>query len=105
MNDTGFLDELKKQSRAAHKEDRERAEAFVPMLRTEGWTHYVSILNLRLQSLSETLLQPSNGVEGVLNSEYVKGAMFALMLARDTPSAIIDSMRQSPTSDQEDQTE
>jgi hypothetical protein len=105
MNDqtAQFFDELKKASRAAYKEDKARAEAFVPMLRTEGWAHYIALLNAKLQGLSDTLLKPSNGIEGVLNSEYVKGAMFALMLARDLPSATIESMRQQSASpDEED---
>lgn len=100
------LEELKKVARKADKEDRERSEAFLLMFRTDGWPIYTALLNSRLQSLSERLLAPSGSIDGVLTSEFIKGAMYGLVLARDLPSITIESMRQiSASTDEEDHAE
>lgn len=100
------LEDLKKVARRADKEDRERAEAFVAMEKMEGWPLYISLLNIRLQALSERLLAPSGSIDGVLTSEFIKGAMYGLVLARDLPSITIESMRQiSASTDEEDNVE
>jgi len=106
MVDDGFqdmLDGLKVEARKANKEDRDRVEAFRDLFRLDAWKFYQSLLDSRIQVMSERLLQPAAGIEGVLTSEYLKGAMYGLMLARNLPSVIVQSITSNlGSTDQED---
>lgn len=100
--DKKIMDELLGQGRKADKEDKAMAQAFIGLLRSDGWAFNIQLLNATLQACSDQLLIPSDGIGGVLKSEFIKGAMFGLVLARDRPSAIIDAMKAVSASDQED---
>jgi hypothetical protein len=104
------LDELLRNARAATKVDRERVELFEVMVRTQAWQEYTALLNGKLQMLADQVLAPSNSVDGCIASEYVKGTMSGLVMARDIPAAIIaakDQLRASEPveSDDDDESE
>lgn len=100
MNAHPQTEELLKQARAANKEDRERAEVFQSLLKHPGWTLYASLLNSQLQSCAENLMLPREELrEGKMNSEYLKGTMRGLIMARDLPSATIAGIEQLRTSE------
>ena len=82
-------EELLKLAREADKKDRERMELFEIMVKTDAWKAYIEILNSKLQAESENLLEPAKGLDGCIGSEYIKGTMRGLILARDLPAAII----------------
>jgi len=96
------LRDLVKASREAEKIDRGRAEAFGRMVSTDAWSLYVSLLNAKIQMFSDVLLSPSGGLDGCIAQEWVKGAMFGLLLARDTPSTTITAMREARLAGPED---
>lgn len=88
------VENLIKDARAANKVDRERAELFTALLKTEGWKSYVELLNVKIQALSESILAPAGSVDGMVGLEYVKGAMSGLLVARDLPGVTITAMEQ-----------
>lgn len=96
------LEELVKQARKADSEDRQRADLFEAMVKSEHWKIYSQLLASRLQSLSDILLSPAGSIDGAMAQEYIKGAMFGLVLARDLPSTIISTMKAGVPEDEED---
>lgn len=93
MIDTEKFQELLKQSRRAQAVDRARSEAFQSLVKSEGWKLYVDLIDARLQSFSDLLLQPLQSIDAVGVQEFLKGAMFAFVLMRDLPSNTINAMR------------
>ena len=93
--DKATLDNLLKGAKAANQQDRKRADAFASMLKMEGWSLFVELLNERLQMFSSELLQPLSSHDETLRQEFVKGAMFAFVLMRDLPSVTIASVSSS----------
>lgn len=87
------IDELLRESRKADREDRTRVELFERLIAGDAWKSYISLLMARLQIFSEVVLQPSGSQDGAWSREYLKGAMFGLLLARDLPSVTIDAMK------------
>ncbi len=92
--------ELLRQGRAATQIDKARAEAFGSLVKTEGWRLYTELIDARVQSFSDVLLQPLETMDHVGRQEFVKGAMFAFVLLRDLPANTIAAMSQE--SDDED---
>ncbi len=93
LNDDIFQ-ELLKASRQATKEDLELVEAMEALCRTPGWRIFVSrVLAPRVQGVGELILQPAGSTSGAWRTEFLKGALYGLCLARDMPSVIIASMR------------
>lgn len=92
------IEELVKQSRAALKEDKARAEAFEGLLKHPGWATYQGLLNAILGSMGSDVLAPAQTIDGAVALEYVKGTMRGLILARDLPSATIESIKGLSTS-------
>lgn len=99
------IDELLSAARKANKEDRERAELFEGLVRSASWKSYVALLMGRVQAFSDVILQPAGTRDNVLLLEYLKGAMFGLLLARDLPSVTIEAMKTltpTPIPDEDD---
>lgn len=86
------MDELIRQAREADREDRKLAEVLSLLVHHSSFSALQSLLNKRLQSLSEEMLAPANSVDRLIAQEYLKGAMFGLILARDLPTIIVDSL-------------
>lgn len=105
MVDDVRLQELLSESRKAKKEDKEMAEALSAMMKTRGWAFYMQLLGAHIQSFSDVMLQPAGSLDGLVSGEYIKGAMYGLVLARDRPSVIVESMKQVLASDQDEDTE
>jgi hypothetical protein len=101
------ISELLRHSREADRIDRDRADEFGRMVRSAAWKLFVELLDLRIQSCADVVTQPSGGVEGAWKLEYIKGAMYGLLLARDLPANIIANMKASlpPEEDEDDQAE
>lgn len=98
---TRELEEFVRESRAREKIDRERAELFVALLRTDGWKAYESLLASLLESKGSELLRPAGSLDGCIQAEHVKGTMYGLLLAKDLPGVTIASMRvQVPEEDE-----
>lgn len=96
------LEELRKEARKADSEDRQRADLFEAMLKSEHWKAYSALLAYRLQAFSDILLTPAGSIDGAMAQEYIKGAMFGLVLARDLPSTIVNTMRAGTSEAEED---
>ena len=89
------FEEILKSSRKATKEDIQLAEDLESLRTHKGWNPYLQqVLGARIQDLGELLLQPAGTQDGLVRSEYIKGALYGLCLARDLPSVIIQSMRE-----------
>lgn len=86
------MDELIRQAREADREDRKLAEALSSLVHHSSFSALQNLFNKRLQSLSEEMLAPANSVDRLIAQEYLKGAMFGLILARDLPAIIVDSL-------------
>jgi len=102
MVDNTTLDQLLSDAKKAKKEDKELAEALASMIKTKGWQLYVKLLEVSLQGFSDVMLQPAGSVDALVNGEFIKGAMFGLVLARDRPGVIVESMKQVLASDQDE---
>lgn len=89
-----IFNDLLKASKAATKEDIQLAEDLEGLIRHRGWGPYqIQVLGKRVQDIGDLILQPAGSTSGAWRSEYLKGAMYGLCLARDMPSVIIQSMR------------
>ena len=97
------LRDLIKEARKADSEDRQRANLFEAMVKSEHWKVYSALLGSRLQSFSDILLSPAGSVDGAMAQEFIKGAMFGLVLARDLPSTIISTMKAGVPDDEDDE--
>lgn len=87
-------DQLAKDSRAADKEDRERAELFEAMVKTPGWKLYEALLNQMVEERGKTVLAPAGSVDGAVLLEYEKGTMRGLIIAKDLPQLTILGAKQ-----------
>jgi hypothetical protein len=100
------LREIVKEQKAKDKYDRDRVEAFRLLEKQEGWKLYQSLLAYHLQTTSDKLLQPAGGFDGLVSTEYQKGAMYGLILARDLVRATVatdEEARKSQTADSAEQ--
>ena len=91
--------ELAKQWRAAQKVDRERAEALSALSRHPGWAVFVSLIDSKLEADGMALLSPLDSMNDIPKAEHLKGTMYGLVLARDLPSFIVESMKAQDASD------
>jgi len=87
------LEDLKKLGKKADKEDRERSELFAVMIKSPAWGAYMELLNVKIQGYGSELLSPAGSVDGAMAQEYIKGAMYGMMMARDLPAGIIQAMK------------
>lgn len=88
------ISDLVSEARKADAEDKERAELFSVMVKSPGWQEYVALLNRRIQIFADSVLEPAGGLDGTIASEFVKGTMRGLLLARDIPSVTIQAVEQ-----------
>lgn len=97
------LEELKKQAIVADKEDRERGEILQSFVKHPGWALFLALVEKNMQAAADMLMQPEQTLErDGMNSEYLKGTMRGLIIARDIPSATIAGMKDIRTSDVEE---
>lgn len=88
------IQELLKEARAADKEDKQNADLFEAMIQTPAWKAYLEALGRRQQAYADVLLRPANGIDGCIRTEYIKGALSALVIARDLPSVTIQAAKE-----------
>ena len=90
------IDKLVADARKADKEDKELADAMQRLVKNSDFQSYMlKVLLPRTESFGMTLLTPSGGMDGMVRSEFIKGALFGLCLARDMPSVIIQAMNEA----------
>lgn len=77
------------------KFDRERADAFAVMMKTQGWQLYCDLLNKHIATRTAKLFEPTPAGEEYAE-QHNKGAVYGLLLARDIPSATVAAMKNSP---------
>src|SRR5262245_3405084 len=95
LNEAVFEDIIKA-SRAAMKEDLQLAADLERLVASREWIAYLNqVIGRRIQDIGELILQPSVSQDGMVKTEFLKGAMYGLCLARDLPSVIIRSMREA----------
>lgn len=87
-------DQLAKDSRAADRVDRERAELFEALVKTPGWKVYTDLLNQKIEDLGSVILGPAGSVDGAIGLEYQKGTMRGLIIAKDLPHLTILGAKQ-----------
>lgn len=99
------IEDLRRQARAADREDKGLAELFEGMVLTKAWKAYMDLLNKRIEDLGATVLTPASSMDALIGLENEKGAMRGLIIARDLPSATIAAMKASraPTEDDENE--
>lgn len=100
------LQELLKEERAREKLDRERVDQFRLLEKHGGWLAYQALLSSKIQEASDMLLQPAQGLDGMVRTEFQKGAMYGLILARDLVRATVmadDEARKSNPADSAEQ--
>ena len=81
---------------AADREDLRRARIFEEWLDSEGWQIYSSLLDSKVQEHGDLLTIPEQQLRAAAmptNSEFIKGTLYGLLLARDYPSTIIRTVR------------
>lgn len=84
----------------ANKVDKERAEAFSALVVSEGWKFYTELLNYNIAQRTSTLFEPLKSGERD-SSEHNKGAVYALIYARDLPQTIVVAMEELAKSSSE----
>lgn len=87
------LRDLQKEARKAYLEDGAAADSFEQLQTTTAWGYYTRAIDRRLQMFADQMLSPAAGMDGLIASEFIKGAMFGLSLARDLPSVTIQAMK------------
>lgn len=87
------LEDLLRTSRAAKQEDLAFVETMQRLVKNPDFVVYLDkVIGSRLVSFGAMMLEPSGSIDGLVKTEFVKGAMFAFCLARDLPSVMIQSM-------------
>lgn len=97
------IQEVLRQARKSDKEDQERIELFQTLLRNPAFKAYQELLGHKLESLGALLLMPSGSLDGLVTTEWQKGAMYGLVLARDVVSVtvqIADEARKAQPADE-----
>jgi hypothetical protein len=90
-----IVSELLRDARKANREDQQIVDALQRLLASGEWKLYMDrIVGKRIQSLGELLLEPSGSTDGMVRSEFLKGALYGLCLARDLAGVIVASTRQ-----------
>lgn len=97
------LNELVAASRKADAEDCALVESLEIVVRHTHYQALLELYNKRIQGLSEELMAPAGSVDGMVALEFVKGAMFGLILARDLPHIIVESFRATATKENDDE--
>lgn len=102
-------EDLTREGRAQAQKDRERAEALEYLLKHDGWSYYVDLLNDMLKERGALLMEPlsTSELNAVERAEHNKGAMYAIAMCRDLPSVIVAQAREArksePASEDEDE--
>jgi hypothetical protein len=86
-------EDMLKDARKAQREDLELAEAMRRLLLNNDFRTYLGgVLAKRIDEVGRSLLEPSGSVDGMVKSEFLKGAMYAFCLSRDLPSVIVQAI-------------
>lgn len=83
-----------KAGRAADKEDKNDAELFAVMLKTDAWKAFVTRINRMIEKQGQIVLEPAQSVDRAMGLEYEKGTMRGLLMAIGLPQSTIDSATQ-----------
>lgn len=98
-----MFEDLLKASRTAKQEDLELADAMSRLINNKDFQLYLSrVINNRIQLWGDMLMVPAGGHDGLVRSEYAKGTLCGLCLARDLPSVIIAAMSEIRNSNSEE---
>lgn len=89
-----IAEQLQKDMRQANKEDRHDAELFEAMVKTEAWKVFLKRASAIQQGYSEELLAPSGGLDGLVKSEYAKGALGGSLRILSVPQRTMESVKQ-----------
>lgn len=88
-----LIQQLVRDSRKADREDKELGEAMSRLVKNPDFQSYMAkVIYPRVQAFGDELAMPSGSADGLVRSEYLKGALCGLCLARDMPSVIIAAM-------------
>lgn len=102
--DTEFeekVGELLKAGRKADEEDKKLIENMERLQHSHDFDMYCrQVLGPRITSFGSALLEPSGTQDGMVRSEFMKGALYGLCLARDLPSVIISATQKLEASDE-----
>lgn len=96
------LEDLRRQARAADANDRALVEDLQKLTCHGAYFAFQMFLNRRIEMFSQELLGPAGSIDGLIAHEFVKGAMFGLILARDLPQVIVASLSHTAEDEQDD---
>lgn len=86
------VEDLLRASRKADEEDKKLVENLTRLVQNHDFNMYLQqVLGPRIQTFGATLLEPSESHDGMVRSEFVKGALYGLCLARDLASVIVSA--------------
>lgn len=95
--------EQERAAKEADRDDNKFRDAMVLLMRREEWGLYVSRLNSMLSGMGQKLLSALEasdadpaGINAALRQEHLKGTMNGIVLARDLPETIVQSMPPQP---------
>lgn len=71
------------------KRQAEMADALRVLLKSEGWKVFCRLLDEQALDFHKQVLLPISEEAGVWRSEYAKGAVYGLTLAKEKPASII----------------
>lgn len=88
-----LVEKLVREARKADKEDQVLADAMGRLLSSQDFQTYLTkLIYPRIMAFGTALTAPAGSLDGLVTSEYIKGTLCGLCLARDLPSVIIQAM-------------
>jgi hypothetical protein len=69
----------------------------------EGWGRFIQLLNQKKLQEHTAMLQPAQDFGSVFATEYHKGAVYGLTVATDLPGTIINTVKETILSRDEDE--
>lgn len=84
------VEELLKVAREAKREDMAMADVLRRLIANPDFQLYQSkVLGPRIIELQSAFLEPAAGIDGMVRTEFLKGALFAFHLSHNLPSVIV----------------
>jgi len=98
----GLRKSLVRDARKADREDTERAEQFVQMLKSEAWALYRALLEQKIQECSDLLMTPAGSQDGLVKLAESAAMMRGLIVAKDLPNLIIATAPRTSAEEDDD---
>jgi len=89
-------EDMVREANKAQREDMLLIDAMRRLLLNGDFRIYLGeVLGKRIAELGQQMLEPSGSMDGMVKSEFLKGAMYAFCLSRDLPSVIVQAIAEA----------